>query len=112
LKYPSYVSAWRVSETAARLSLQVEDYKAGYPRFAALLSAHAPFFLCRRFNRLRARLLLLKQDKLSILEEKLDRIDQSERSLLFLGKSRLDTNADRLSTVSEIESSLANYGAF
>jgi hypothetical protein len=47
-----------------------------------------------------------------VLEEKLDKIDQSERSLLFLGKSRLDTNADRLSTLTEIESSLANYGNY
>jgi hypothetical protein len=68
--------------------------------------------LFRRFNRLRARLLLLKQYKLSVLEGKLDKIDQDERSLLFLGKGELDANADRLSTLATIESSLVDYGTF
>jgi hypothetical protein len=68
--------------------------------------------LFRRFNRLRARLLLLKQHDLSILEDKLDKIDHDERSLLFLGKSELDVNADRLSTLAQIQSSLVDYGMF
>ena len=71
-----------------------------------------PFLLFRRFNRLRARVLLKKQDDLSILEERLDKIDQSERCLLFLGKTRLDTNADRASTLNAIESGLLDYGMF
>lgn len=90
----------------------VEDYKSGYPRFTALLSEHAPFFLCRRFNRLRARVLLVKQERLSILEEKLDQVDKNETSLLYLGKSRSDANENRLSILKEIESSLADYGMF
>ncbi|CAI6337693.1 unnamed protein product [Periconia digitata] len=89
---------------------KIEDYRAGYPRYTALLSAHVPFFLCRRFNRIRARVLLLKQNKLSELEEQLDQIDRDERRLLLLGSNRLDTNADRLSTLAEIDSSLADYG--
>lgn len=91
---------------------KVEDYNPGYPRFTALLSAYAPFLICRRFNRLRARLLLLKQDKLSILEERLDQIDAQEASPLFLGKSRYDANMDRLSLLTEIEARLADYGEF
>lgn len=54
--------------------------------------------------------MLLKQDKLSLLEQRLERIDQEETSLLFLGKSRCDGNRDRLSTLSEIEAALADYG--
>ena len=84
----------------------------GYPRFTALLSAYEPFFLCRRFDRLRARLLLLKQDRLTVLEQRLDQIDEQETSLLFLGTSRRDANADRWSLLSEIESHLADYGDF
>jgi hypothetical protein len=66
-----------------------------YCGFTALLSAYEPFFLCRRFNRLRARLLLLKQDRLTVLEQRLDQIDEQETSLLFLETSRRDVNKDR-----------------
>ena len=90
----------------------VEDHVNGYPRFTALLSTYEPFFLCRRFNRLRARLLLLKQDRLTVLEQKLDQIDEQETSLLFLDTNRRDANADRWSLLSEIESHLADYGYF
>ena len=88
----------------------VEDYKPGYPRFTALLSSHKPFFIFRRFPRLRARLLLSKQAKLALLEERLDEVDKLETALLFLGNSRNDQNAQRISLLSEIEASLANYG--
>jgi hypothetical protein len=88
----------------------VESYKAGYPRFSALIAAHVPYLICRRFMNLRARLLLLKQDRLSVLEQRLDEIDKEEVNILFLGKSRWDGNADRLSVLSEIESAMADYG--
>lgn len=101
---------WTPSKLDCILTQLVEGHKRGYPRYAALIGAHVPFFLCRRFNRLRARLLLLKQDKLSLLEEKLDNLDRNERSPLFLGKSRLDANVERLSTIAAIESSLKDYG--
>lgn len=49
-------------------NLSVEDFREGYPRFTSLISSHDPFFLFRRFGRLRARLLLIKQDKLAVLD--------------------------------------------
>jgi hypothetical protein len=91
-------------------TLAVEAYRPGYPRFTALLAAYNPFFICRRFDTLRARILLLKQDKLSSLEKRLLQIDEQETSLLFLGKSRSDRNADRLAVLAEIESCLVDYG--
>lgn len=90
--------------------ISVEDYRPGYPRYTSLISSHGPFFLFRRFNRLRARLLLLKQDKLAVLEKKLDDIDDAEAFPLFLGKSRIDRNQDRLAILAEIESNLSEYG--
>lgn len=90
--------------------MPVEDFRSGYPRFTALISSHSPFFVFRRFARIRARLLLLKQDRLSVLEQKLDQIDQSETSPLFLGKSRVDGNGDRLAVLAEMESCLTDYG--
>jgi hypothetical protein len=52
----------------------------------------------------------LKQDKLSLLEKRLEQTDNEERSQLFLGKSRSDRNADRISLLSEIEAGLVDYG--
>ncbi len=88
----------------------VEEYRPGYPRFTALLAAYDPYVICRRFTRLRSRLLLLKQDRLSVLEAELDEIDQEEKCPLFLGASRCDGNSKRESVLSEIESRLADYG--
>jgi len=90
----------------------VEEYASGYPRFTALLSTSNSFLICRRFSRLRARLLLLKQDRLSKLETRLDQIDQTETSLLFLGSIRRDRNVDRASVVAEIDSYLHDYDEF
>ncbi|KAI2464030.1 hypothetical protein F4781DRAFT_440014 [Annulohypoxylon bovei var. microspora] len=88
---------------------KIEDYRRGYPRFAALLASHPSFHVFRRFSNLRTRLLLLKQDNLSLLEKKLNRIDQDDPSPLFLACSRMDRNAARAAVVAEIESTLAAY---
>jgi len=45
-----------------------------------------------------------------LLEKRLEAIDQEEPAALFLGKSRLDTNEARISVLSEINRSLADYG--
>ncbi|KAJ5489859.1 hypothetical protein N7453_010684 [Penicillium expansum] len=91
---------------------EVEDYRSGYPRLTALLSSHTPYFICRSFTRLRARVLLLKQDKISLLEQKLDQLDEQESCPLFLGKSRNDKNLDRRTVLSEIDSCLTDYDNF
>ncbi|KAK6831667.1 hypothetical protein RU639_002681 [Aspergillus parasiticus] len=88
---------------------KIEYYRAGYPRYTALLSSHSPYFLSRSFNRLRARVLLLKQDRLSLLEQKLDKLDQEESCDLFLGRSRNDKNLERITTLAEIDSCLTDY---
>ncbi|OTA96297.1 hypothetical protein M434DRAFT_27945 [Hypoxylon sp. CO27-5] len=92
--------------------MRIDDFKPGYPRFTALLSSYEPYFIFRRFDRLRARIILRKQDKLSILEQRLNEVDQKETSLLFLGKSRCDNNPDRLGLLSEIENCLGDYDQF
>ncbi|KAF4630754.1 hypothetical protein G7Y89_g7386 [Cudoniella acicularis] len=47
-----------------------------------------------------------------MLEQRLEQVDQQEKCLLFLGKSRCDKNADRASLLSELETSLADYDNF
>ena len=59
---------------------------------------------------LRARLLLQKQNKLSLLEDRLERIDQEETLPLFLGSNRLDENEERQQVISKIDTALADYG--
>ncbi|KAE9378749.1 hypothetical protein N431DRAFT_363410 [Stipitochalara longipes BDJ] len=90
---------------------QIEDYRPGYPQFSSLISAHNPYHLCRRFTRIRARLLLLKQDRLSILEEQLDEVDQSETLPIFLGNARRDANQTRKQILAEMETELKEYGS-
>lgn len=90
----------------------VEDYRSGYPQFAALIASHTSFHICRRFLRIRARLLLLKQDELCLLESQLDRIDEMETRELYLGNSRRDGNVERKRILMELEIALSGYGRF
>ena len=85
---------------------------AGYPRYTALISAYSPYFVFRRFSRLRARLLLSKQDELTVLEQKLDDIDKNEPRRLFLGKLRNANNQDRTDILSEVLKHLSEYGTY
>lgn len=82
----------------------------GYPRFSALLSAHSPFFICRQFRTIRSRLLLLKQDRISALEEQLNCIDASEKKRIYLGKGRCDKNTARIGILTELEDRISDYG--
>ncbi|KAI0595954.1 hypothetical protein F4775DRAFT_594752 [Biscogniauxia sp. FL1348] len=90
----------------------IEDYRPGYPRYSALVAAHNSFFICRRFNKLRARLLLVKQDRLAVLEEQLESIDSAEECPLFLGSRRDDTNVERGEILHNIDRALADYDEF
>ena len=55
-------------------------------------------------------MLLLKQDRLSLLERRLEKIDREEVALLSLGSSRDDSNSERISVLAEIDAALADYG--
>lgn len=92
------------------LQVLVEEYKSGYPRFVALLATHEKFLLCRRFDRLRNRVLLSKQDRLSVLEMELDLLDETEASRGFLASIRHDHNKKRLQVMAQIEACLTDYG--
>lgn len=66
--------------------------------------------MCRRFTQVRARLLLLKQDRLSVLEEQLEHIDHSENRPIFLGNTRRDFNPARKQILADMEIELREYG--
>ncbi|KAF2228961.1 hypothetical protein EV356DRAFT_496982 [Viridothelium virens] len=89
----------------------VEDYRNGYPRYAGLISVDGSLHICRRFGVLRARVLLAKQDGISVLEKQLEHIDNEEHSPLFLGSLRDDRNVQRARVMTEIDMALAEYDA-
>jgi hypothetical protein len=74
------------------------------------MAAHGAFHIFRRFSDIRTRLLLLAQDKIVHLEEQLMRIDQAEKSPLFLASSREDKNAERQLILSQLGTCLEEYG--
>ncbi|KAL9614266.1 MAG: hypothetical protein Q9167_001222 [Letrouitia subvulpina] len=88
---------------------QIEDYRPGYPQFSALISSHPAFHIYRRFLRIRARLLLLKQDELSVLESQLDQVDRDEEREIFLGNTRRDNNPERKALFMKIKVALSEY---
>ncbi|KAF5579851.1 hypothetical protein FPCIR_10916 [Fusarium pseudocircinatum] len=90
--------------------VQVESFPDGYPRFSALQSSHKYFHIFRRFEHLRVRLLLAKQDKLSILEKRLNKIDREEPAPVFLSSMRMNGSSERAAIISEIEDALESYG--
>lgn len=82
----------------------------GYPRFSRLLGAHVAFSISRRFSVLRSRLLLIKQDHVSLLESQLDKLDQSENRPIFLASLRRDRNGERGAVMRELDAALKDYG--
>ena len=90
--------------------LVVEDYPRGYPQFSQLFVAHPSFAISRKFLAMRARLLLMKQDQLSVLEEQLNEVDHEEQRKLFLGNLRRDGNERRRNILKAIDEGLLDYG--
>ena len=88
----------------------VEDFRQGYPRFCALIDAHPALNVFRRFSKLRARVILRKQDTLSYLEQKLESLDRQETTALYLASNRLDGNTERQTVLDDIERALQDYG--
>ncbi|KAI0409257.1 hypothetical protein F4802DRAFT_242027 [Xylaria palmicola] len=91
---------------------QIEDFPQGYPRYSALIASDEAFYICRGFSYLRSRILLLKQDRLVVLEKRLREIDDAETVPLFLGASREDTNTQRRQVLDEIDVALSEYYRF
>lgn len=82
----------------------------GYPLFSALIASHHSFDVCRQFGELRARLLLLKQDRLAELESDLRQLDGDETNRLFLASRRSDRNQARQDLITKINLAMEDYG--
>lgn len=64
----------------------------------------------RRFEIIRNRLLLWKQDEVARLEETLTEVDQAETTFIFLGSLRDDHNGARKQIMEKLDTALADYG--
>ncbi|KAL7919638.1 hypothetical protein ACQKWADRAFT_322822 [Trichoderma austrokoningii] len=91
--------------------IDIEKFPQGYSRYSALLASDNSFQIWRRFSILRTRLLLIKQDKLSQLEARLENIDAEDEKFFpaFLGSNREDGNEERKEVLEQIDSSLKDY---
>lgn len=84
--------------------------REGYPAYSLLLGHHSEFQTFRRFRTLRMRMLLIKQDEISILEDELSKLDEDEQSEIFLGSSRQDVNQTRRSVLKKLNQAFKDYG--
>ena len=106
-RVPSSLPVCRFTNTRT-----VEEHPRGYPKLAALQSSDSVFAIYRRFSTLHTRCLLLAQDELCSLEQKLHQIDAAERTQLFLSSRVHDQNIARQSLLSEIRLKLREYGLY
>jgi hypothetical protein len=88
----------------------VNSYRKGYPQLSFIIGETPEFQNFRRFRRVRARLMLVKQDRVAEIEEKLDDIDRNEEAELFLGNRRRDRNDKRAVVLKNLDEALADYG--
>lgn len=91
--------------------MSVEDYRNGYPRFAALFNAEPGFCIVRRFGNLYALSVLLKQEKLLDLETQLNEVDANEERQLYLKSRQHDGNPERKHLLEQIDTALQSYGS-
>jgi hypothetical protein len=88
----------------------VDSYRKGYPQFSFIIGETPEFQNFRRFRRVRARLMLVKQDRIVEMEKRLDDIDRDEKAELFLGNVRRDRNDERAVVLRNLDEALADYG--
>jgi hypothetical protein len=95
------------------MEIQTKPWKyIGYRVFSQWLSSDSDFFLIRRFDTLNARVILMLQWEISVLEAKLARIDQERSAFDFPdvnNGSFEDDNSDRNALIQEIYIKLRRY---
>lgn len=76
---------------------RIDEYPKGYPQLAAFINSADDFMITRKFGFLRARVLLYRQDELSVLERDLIRLDEDdfEKRGLALASRKHDEATDK-----------------
>lgn len=98
--------------------MTVDDHPCGYPQLAAFVNSDENFLIARKYGFLRSRVLLYRQDELSVLERdliKLDAYDKKEREFALMSRKR-DEETDkhpvysRKVLIQKIDDKLKEYG--
>ena len=96
----------------------VEDHPEGYPQLTAFINSDDNFLIGRKYGYLRSRLLLYRQDELSVLEKgllALDKDDQEHRKLALQSRQHDEETDDdpetgRKTLMKKIDDKLKEYG--
>lgn len=99
-------------------SLIVDDHPKGYPQLAAFVNSDENFLIARKYGFLRSRVLLYRQDELSVLERDLIRLDADDKEnrefALHSRKRDEETDEDpvysRKVLIQKIDDKLKEYG--
>lgn len=105
-----YFIAEFVVDCMADYKKSVDSRRLGYPKVAAFVDSDRDFAIFRSFGELYTRLLLHKQDELSVLQKELETLDSNEASAFFLCSRQADRNQDRILLFCRIETKLNEYG--
>lgn len=96
----------------------VDDHPRGYPQLAAFVNSDDNFLIARKYGFLRSRVLLYRQDELSVLEKDLIALDDDdkEKRELALKSRKFDEQTDkdpvysRKVLIQKIDDKLKEYG--
>ena len=101
-------------------SFTVDDHPKGYPQLSAFINSDENFLIARKYGYLRSRLLLYRQDELSVLEKKLIALDADDevKRPKALESRKWDEQTDkdevysRKALMGRIDEKLKEYGTY
>ncbi|CAF9917791.1 MAG: hypothetical protein ALECFALPRED_000368 [Alectoria fallacina] len=88
---PDIPSKHREEDGRLKLVQRIDDHPCGYPQLAAFVNSDENFLIARKYGFLRSRVLLYRQDELSVLERdliKLDADDKKKRDFALKSRKR------------------------
>ncbi|KAF6240808.1 hypothetical protein HO173_001481 [Letharia columbiana] len=88
---PNIPSKHRAEDGRPKLVQRIDDHPCGYPQLAAFVNSDENFLIARKYGFLRSRVLLYRQDELSVLERdliKLDADDEKNRGFALTSRKR------------------------
>lgn len=96
----------------------VDDHPRGYPQLSAFVNSDENFLIARKYGFLRSRVLLYRQDELSVLEKDLIALDDDddEKRPIALQSRKFDEQTDkdpvysRKVLIKKIDDKLKEYG--
>ncbi|KAF7508635.1 hypothetical protein GJ744_009027 [Endocarpon pusillum] len=98
LRSPHTISDHRKEDGRRILVQRIDDHPEGYPQLAAFLDSDRNFLMCRKFGWLRNRVLLYRQDELTLQSRKKDN-----------GREDIDYAWSRQKLIQDIDDKMKQY---